>query len=62
VKLAEAYGLEGYHVSNIRDFEAAFSAAVASGRACVIDCAIDIDEMVHPMVPGGKPITDFLLD
>ena len=32
----------------------------ASG--CVIDCAIDIDAMVHPMVNGGTPVTDFLLD
>ena len=62
VKLAEAYGLNGCHVSNIADFEAAFKAALASDKATVIDCAIDTDEMVHPMVPGGKPNTDFLLD
>ena len=62
VKLAEAYGLNGCHVSNIEDFEAAFQAALASDKATVIDCAIDTDEMVHPMVPGGKPNTDFLLD
>lgn len=62
VKLAQAYGLNGCHVSNIEDFEAAFQAAIASDKATVIDCAIDMDEMVHPMVPGGKPNTDFLLD
>ena len=62
VKLAEAYGLNGCRVSNIEDFEAAFQAAIASDKATVIDCAIDMDEMVHPMVPGGKPNTDFLLD
>ena len=62
VKLAEAYGLNGCRVSNIQDFEAAFQAALTSDKATVIDCAIDIDEMVHPMVPGGKPNTDFLLD
>ena len=62
VKLAEAYGLDGYRVSNIEDFEAAFKKALQAGHASLIDCAIDIDEMVHPMVPGGKPNTDFLLD
>ena len=33
-----------------------------SGQTWVIDCAIDKDAMVHPMVPGSTPITDFLLD
>ena len=27
----------------------------SAGRGCVIDCAIDMDEMVHPMVTGGAP-------
>ena len=31
------------------------------GRGYVIDCAIDADEMVHPMVGGGHHITDFML-
>ncbi len=62
VKLAEAYDIDGYRVSNIGDFEAAFQKALSSGKASLIECAIDIDEMVHPMVPGGKPNTDFLLD
>ena len=62
VKLAEAYGIQGYRATNIQDFEAAFQAAVDSGKPCLIECAIDIDEMVHPMIPGGKPNTDFLLD
>ncbi len=62
VKLAEAYQIAGCRVSNIQDFEAAFQKAVASHKPCLIECAIDIDEMVHPMIPGGKPNTDFLLD
>ena len=62
VKLAAAYGLNGYRVTNVEDFEEAFKLAMASDKASLIDCAIDTDEMVHPMVPGGKPNTDFLLD
>ena len=62
VKLAEAYGLNGCRVSNIADFEDAFRKALSADKATVIECAIDIDEMVHPMIPGGKPNTDFLLD
>ena len=28
----------------------------------LIDCVLDPDEMVRPMVAAGSPITDFLLD
>ena len=32
------------------------------GRGFVIECTIDADEMVHPMVNGGHHITEFLLN
>ena len=62
VKLAEAYGLTGRRVTNAADFESALKAALTSGQATVIDCAINIDEMVRPMVGGGSDITDFMVD
>ena len=62
VKLAEAYGIPGYRATNQEEFAAAFQAALDSGHAAVIDCVLDIDEMVHPMVNGGSPVTQFLLD
>lgn len=62
VKLAEAYGLTGRRVTNAADFESALKDALTSGQATVIDCAINIDEMVRPMVSGGSDITDFMVD
>ena len=62
VKLAEAYGLNGYRVTTRAEMEHAFQAALASGRGCVIDAVLDTDEMVRPMVPGGGHITGFLLE
>ena len=62
VKLAEAYGIPGYRATNQEEFAAAFQTALDSGHAAVIDCMLDIDEMVHPMVNGGSPVTQFLLD
>ena len=62
VKLAEAYGIAGYRVTNQDEFEAAFQAALDSGKAAVIDCMLDKDAKVHPMVNGGDPATKFLLD
>ena len=62
VKLADAYGLEGCRVTNVRDFEAALRRALVHGHAAVIECAISIDEMVRPMVHGGGHITEFMVD
>ena len=62
VKLAEAYDIPGYRATNQAEFEAALQTALDSGHAAVIDCVLDMDEMVHPMVNGGSPVTNFLLD
>ncbi len=62
VKLAEAYGIQGCRASTQAEFEAAFQQALETGKAAVIDCIIDTDAMVHPMVGGSSPVTDFLLD
>ena len=62
VKLAEAYGLKGCRVTHVAELEAALKAALCSDGATVIDCAIGIDEMVRPMVSGGRHITDFVVD
>ena len=61
VKLAEAYGLAGFRATTMAEMEQAFAAALEAGRGCVIDCVLDMDEMVRPMVAGGAHITDFLL-
>ena len=37
-------------------------AALEAGCGCVLDCRLDMDEMVRPMVAGGAHITDFLLN
>ena len=61
VKLAEAYGLKGRRVTNRQEMKEAMEEALHCGCGYVIDCMIDMDEMVRPMVPGGAHITDFLL-
>ncbi len=61
VKLAEAYGLKGARVETIEELEAAMDEALAWGHGYVIDCVIDTDEMVRPMVGGGSAITNFII-
>ncbi len=62
VKLAEAYGLGGKRVTNTAELEEALKEALSCGHGYVIDCAVEIDEMVRPMVPNGGKITQFLVD
>ncbi len=62
VKLAEAYGIAGRRATHKEELEAALKEAVESGKGMVIDCAIDQDELVRPMVPGGRSITSFIVD
>ena len=61
VKLAEAYGLKGKRVTNVPELQEAIHEALAWGHGYVVDCMIDTDEMVRPMVGGGQPITNFML-
>ena len=56
LKLAEAYGIDGYKATNKEEFERVFKTAFESHKPCIIDARVDIDEMVLPMVPGGKPV------
>ena len=62
MKLADAYGLEGTRVDNIEAFKAAFEKAYAAGKPCIIECMLNIDEMVAPMVAPGSPIDSFCLN
>ena len=62
MKLADAYGLAGTRVDNLADFSAAFARAYADGKPCIIECLLDIDEMVAPMVAPGSSIDSFCLN
>ena len=60
-KLADAYGIKGYKARNAKEFEKVFKEAFEAKKPAVIDAEVDIDEMVLPMVPGGKPIYDMIM-
>lgn len=60
-KLADAYGIKGYKADNAKDFEKVFAKAFNAKEPAIIDVEVDIDEMILPMVPGGKPIYDMIM-
>ncbi len=55
-KLAEAYYVDGYKVTDKESFERAISAALSKNAPAVIDCQIDTDCGVFPMVSPNSPI------
>lgn len=58
VKLAEAMGAVGYRAQTREEFRKAFTEALTLGRPVLIDCQIDKDEKVWPMVAPGAAIRD----
>lgn len=58
VKLAEALGCDARRVTTKEEFESAFAEALQSKKPFVIDCIIDADDKVWPMVAPGKPINE----
>ena len=58
VKVAEALGAQGVRVEKKEDFAPALEKAMAADGPFVIDCIIDQDDKVFPMVPAGQPISE----
>ena len=61
VKLAEAFGAKGYYAETIAEFKDAFSEALKANGPVWIECAIDKDERVLPMIPAGKTVNDIMM-
>lgn len=58
VKLAEAMGAVGIRVTKREEVGPALEKAIALNVPVVIDCQIDCDDKVFPMVPAGAPIEE----
>lgn len=58
VKLAEAMGAVGVRATTQEEFKEAFANALTMGRPVVIDCQIDSDDKVWPMVAPGAAISE----
>ena len=64
VKLAEAYDVHGFRVTDEASFLDALDKGyklLMHGKPVLIDAVIDKDERVVPMVPGGKPIDEQIM-
>ena len=58
VKLAEAMGAVGIRVTTKEEFAERFAEALSLGKPVVLDCQIDCDDKVWPMVAPGAAISE----
>ena len=58
VKVAEAMGAVGIRASGREEFREAFAKALACEEPVLIDCIIDSDDKVWPMVAPGRAISE----
>ena len=58
VKLAESMGAVGIRVTKKEEVGPAIEKAIALNTTVVLDCQIDCDDKVFPMVPAGAPIEE----
>lgn len=58
VKLAEAMGAKAYRVTKKEEFEPALREAIKLNVPVLIDCQIDSDDKVWPMVAPGAAISE----
>ncbi|MDE6401431.1 MAG: acetolactate synthase large subunit, partial [Clostridiales bacterium] len=60
VKIAEAFGAKGYVLDDDKDVPKIVTAALSESGVTVVDCKIDRDEFVLPMIPSGKTMDDII--
>ena len=58
VKVAEAMGAKGYRITKKEEVEPVLREAIAAGVPVLIECVIDSDDKVFPMVAPGKNLDD----
>ncbi len=61
VRLAEAFGAKGVAVATLDELDSALSVAFESDGPFLIDCAINKDEFVLPMLPPGGSMDDMIV-
>ncbi|MCR4590167.1 MAG: biosynthetic-type acetolactate synthase large subunit [Lachnospiraceae bacterium] len=58
VKVAEGLGCTAFRITKKSEVEKVLKKAIETEGPVVIDCVIEKDDSVYPMVPPGKPISE----
>jgi acetolactate synthase I/II/III large subunit len=63
VKLAEAYGIQGFHLRRAADVDRVLTAAMEyNDGPCVIDAEVVKEDNVFPMIPAGAALCDIIIE
>jgi len=62
VKIAEGFGARGYRAKSLDELKSILDEHFNSPAPIVIDCVIDKDERVLPMIPPGGSINDIIVN
>ena len=60
VKLADAFGLKGYRITKRDELSSIVAKAMNEEEPVLVDCLIDKDELVLPMLPPGGSFDDII--
>ena len=61
VKVAEGFGAKGFRCESLTSFQAAFQKALTEKGPVWIECMVDKDEVVLPMIPSGGSLEDIMM-
>lgn len=61
VALAKAFGAGGREVTSIDELQGALNEDLLANGPYLLDCKIDIDEEVLPMIPAGQSVKDMIV-
>jgi acetolactate synthase-1/2/3 large subunit len=60
-KLAGAYGIDSVRADDLKTLAAAVQQYKETGKALFVECKIDQNEDVYPIVPPGQSIDKYIL-
>ncbi|MFC4353843.1 biosynthetic-type acetolactate synthase large subunit [Chryseomicrobium palamuruense] len=58
--LAQAYGIKGYQVRTLVEAERVFHQTLSNSEPVLIECLVNPNENVYPMVPPGKALNEMI--
>ena len=60
MKLGEAYGIETFEIESNEQVEKVLMKALNLNKPVIVECNINRNERVHPIVPPGAAITEII--
>lgn len=60
IKIAEAYGLRAERIENKKELKKKLQSLIESDEGVVIDCIVEKEENVFPMIPAGTSVAQMM--